>query len=67
MNIYSWILLVLFCAFAILVIWAGVSRCPKCHGFCEDEEACSAKRELDQQRETERQNHGQEKDSHPAA
>lgn len=65
MNIYAWIALVLLCALTIPIIWTSVSRCQKCHGFCEDEESCKLKIQIDQQHETERQNHGQKENSNP--
>lgn len=35
------ILFVIFCILAAPVIAAGVSRCPKCHGYCVDEWECA--------------------------
>lgn len=51
MNTMTWIGLVLLCLVALPVIWVSVNRCPKCHGFCEDEESCKDKQAMDAFRE----------------
>lgn len=71
MNIYTWILLALFCAVAIPVIWTSVNRCPKCHGFCEDEEECRRKQNMNgsivrYERST-KEAHEQKENNDPAA
>lgn len=70
MNTYVWIMLVLLCALAVPVVWTSVNRCQKCHGFCEDEEACKDKQAMNAFRENRNQdktNHEQKENNTPAA